>query len=326
VGEQTAIEWTDHTFNPWWGCQKISPACANCYAEGVGARFGGDDRLWGKGHAIRTFGDKHWNDPIRWDRKAAEAGVKARVFCGSMCDVFEALDDLDEHRARLWRLIEATPSLIWLLLTKRPEEVMARVPAHWSHRAGSGRGVCSCGINVLHGGVHEVGCRNGWPDNVWVGTTVEDQQRADERIPRLLRIPAPVRFLSCEPLLGPVDLTNVRRRLFRSGELDSVWDAMTGRFGFWSDDWHTHEFGAVSWVIAGGESGPKARPSHPDWFRALRDQCQDAGVPYFFKQWGQHVPTYRGSTDELIGMRKVAGKKAAGCLLDGVEHKAFPSR
>jgi len=286
MGEQTAIEWTDHTFNPWWGCQKISPACANCYAEGVGARFGGGERLWGRDHGIRTFGDEHWNDPIRWNRKAEKAGVSAKVFCGSMCDVFEARADLVAHRNRLWRLIGATPHLTWLLLTKRPELAQVKVPARW------------------------LPSWNGeWPSNVWIGTTVEDQQRADERIPHLLRIPAPVRFLSCEPLLGPVDLGYWLEILdncscgWRGEEQDhdecpecgGTLITTTGQEQ--SDRFHSGERYAtaqgerdvdgwepISWVIAGGESGPRSRPSHPEWFRSLRDQCTAAGVPFFLKQ------------------------------------------
>lgn len=227
MGENSAIEWTDHTFNPWWGCTKVSPACNNCYAEAFAKRTGND--VWGKGAARRFFGDKHWTEPVRWDAAAEKAGRSARVFCASMADVFEDHPELPPHRARLWALIERTPSLRWLLLTKRPENMRSMVPAFWN---------------------------NGWPTNVWAGTTVEDQRRADERLPFLLDVPAVVRFVSCEPLLGPVNLGN-----------------------------DLHQYG-VNWVIAGGESGPKHRNADPEWFRSLRRQCLQTGVPFLFKQCG----------------------------------------
>jgi len=254
MGERSAIEWTDHTFNPWAGCTKVSPACANCYAEkSPGSVFRGVK--WGPKAERVVSADSTWDNPIRWNRKAERDGTRPRVFCGSLCDVFEARDDLDEHRARLWRLIEETPNLCWLLLTKRPEEVLRRVPNFWLHDRPY---------------FDDPGETYGWPANVWIGCTVEDQQRADERIPHLLRIPAPVRFLSMEPLLGPVDLA--------SGYLADV-----SRFT-WSRQSRDPYDRGIQWVIAGGESGPRARPSHPDWFRSIRDQCEAVGVPFFFKQ------------------------------------------
>jgi len=257
MGKTTAIEWTDHTFSPWAGCHKVSPACKNCYAEkGPLASFKGI--AWGPDTPRRPMADSTWANPIRWNRAAEKAGVQRRVFCGSVCDVFEARGDLDERRARLWRLIEATPNLIWLLLTKRPEEVLRRVPVWWLEAEAEGAVPAPA----------PTACR--WPSNCWIGTTVEDQQRADERIPHLLRIPAPVRFLSMEPLLGPVDLA--------SGYLADV-----SRFT-WSRQSRDPYDRGIQWVIAGGESGPRARPSHPDWFRSIRDQCEAVGVPFFFKQ------------------------------------------
>ena len=242
MGTATAIEWTDHTFNPWAGCAKVSPACANCYAEkSPGSVFRGVK--WGPKAERVVSADSTWRQPLAWNRKAEREGTRPRVFCGSLCDVFEARDDLDKHRARLWRLIEATPNLTWLLLSKRPENVIDMVPRWWMPDVPA-----------------EVG--GGWPSNVWIGATVEDQQRADERIPHLLRIPAPVRFLSMEPLLSAVDL---------------AYTCFNGADSFGS-------MPGISWVISGGESGPRARPSNPDWFRSLRDQCRDAGVPYFLKQ------------------------------------------
>lgn len=258
----------------------MSPACNHCYAETFSKRLGKD--LWGKTSDRRFFGDKHWNGPLRWNRAAEAAGVPARVFCASMADVFEARPDLDEQRARLWRLIGETPWLRWQLLTKRPENVPAMVPEEWLTRAT-------------------------WPWHVWVGTTVEDQQRADERIPHLLAVPAAVRFLSCEPLLGPVDLSawmppgRARWRCsgcrrFYAGEHRETCPGC-GRVGFWSG---SHEGNGrpngqpLGWVIAGGESGAGYRPLDLDHARVLRDQCAAAGVPFFFKQVGGFTPTAGG--------------------------------
>lgn len=256
MGERTGIDWTDHTFNPWWGCTKIEgpngtgSACDNCYAERGAKRRG--HHVWGKDAPRRLLSDSYWGEPLKWERKAAagEPGPNTGrldhlVFCASYADVFEARDDLDEHRARLWKLIGETPHLTWLLLTKRPEQIPVRVPERW-----------------MLGG-------SNWPANVWVGTTVEDQARADLRIPRLARISAPVRFLSCEPLLGSIDLIR-----------------------------HVEY---VDWVIAGGESGPGHRPLELEHARSLRQQCAAWDVPFFFKQVGGQFPKSGG--DELDGER-----------------------
>jgi protein gp37 len=245
----STIEWTDYTFNPWWGCHRVSPACQHCYADTWAHRLGMD--LWGKNADRRFFGEKHWAEPLKWNARAERDGVRRRVFCASMADVFEDRADLDEHRRRLWRLITETPQLDWLLLTKRPDCIGRMVPWYWSWNGGE------------------------WPENVWVGTTVEDQQRAIERIPRLLAVPAPVRFLSCEPLLGPVDLDRMASivRTLREADPDTPFTRE------WPD-----------WVICGGESGHGARPLDPAWARSLQQQCEQGGVPFFFKQWGDWLP------------------------------------
>lgn len=277
MAEKTAIGWTDHTFNPWWGCVKISPACDSCYAERDAHRYGFADgggngpELWGPGSERRRLSEKAWAKPLRWDAAAAEAGRKALVFCASMADVFEARDDLDPERARLWELIEQTPNLIWLLLTKRPEQVLRRVPQRWIPGTEAGCEDPSCGEAPLD---------HAWPENVWIGTTVEDQARAELRIPRLLSIPAPVRFLSCEPLLGPVDLTHmdVEGRLE-----DAYWiNALSGR----NTDMGRpcRDAPSVGWVIIGGESGPGFRPMELEHARSLAAQARAAGVPVYFKQ------------------------------------------
>jgi protein gp37 len=232
MGKQTAIAWTDHTFNPWWGCEKVSPGCTNCYAEAFAKRTG--KATWGATSERRFFGEKHWREPLAWNEAARKAGERRRVFCASMADVFEARDDLVPHRRRLFDLIGATPHLDWQVLTKRPENVV--------------------------GMMREIGLAI--PPNVWLGTSVEDQARADERIPRLLAVGARLAFLSCEPLLGQVDLV-----LQTSGGLP------VNKHG-------------IDWVIGGGESGPRSRPCDVAWLRSLRDQCKDAGVPFFCKQLG----------------------------------------
>lgn len=280
MGAETAIGWTDHTFNPWWGCVRVSPGCNHCYAESFAKRTGND--VWGKSAERRRFGDKHWNEPVKWNRKAEQDGVRRRVFCASMADVFEDREDHQPDRERLWALIEDTPHLDWQLLTKRPENVLTMTPLDFFDRR----------------------------PNVWIGTTVEDQQRADERIPVLLDIPATVRFLSCEPLLGPVDLGLGEDH--RGHEQDHITTDVYPQCLDCSTedhvvDWTYIDGPQIDWVIVGGESGPKHRPLDLDWARSIRDQCAAAQVPFFFKQVGGRTP------------------KAGGDLLDGEQRVAFPT-
>lgn len=336
MGKNTSIEWTDHTFNPWWGCEKVSPGCAHCYADTFARRLGhGGTKppLWGPGSERRMFGDKHWAEPLAWDRAAAEAGTRARVFCASMADVFEDRPELAAPRARLFGLILATPNLDWLLLTKRPENAdrLWRAAHRHDYEEWAGDDAGQPGPT--------------WRPNVWLGTTVEDQRRAVERLPHLIAVPAAVRFLSCEPLLGPVDL---RRWLH---DPCNCWvPAMEGA-GQHSPKCRTFvEPWGIDWVIAGGESGHGARPMHPDWARLLRDQCADTQVPFLFKQWGDwadlghaHELVDKGMTYTTVKnsrvvnseggqgfhgtaprlMRRV-GKGVSGRQLDGREHDAFP--
>lgn len=175
MGQRSAIEWTDHTFNPWWGCTKVSPGCKHCYAETLSIRHGHD--VWGPGKSRRKFGDRHWQEPLNWNRQALKQNRRARVFCASMADVFEDNADLESERQRLWNLIAETQMLDWLLLTKRPENMLRFAP--WG---------------------------NPWPANVWAMVSVEDQEQAERRVPILLDVPAVVRGLSVEPLIAPVDL------------------------------------------------------------------------------------------------------------------------
>lgn len=250
MGKETEISWTDATFNPWWGCVKVSPGCQNCYALTLSKRFGHD--IWGpaKTTSRRLFGAKHWAEPMKWNDEAAKAGLRKRVFCASMADVYEDHPQVRDARSQLFNLIVNTPYLDWLLLTKRPENIVRMGPMAW---------------------------RLTPPENVWFGTSVENQEQADKRIPELLKVPAKVRFLSCEPLLGPVDL--------------SPWMVFEGQYE--KAEWMLAKWGAsqpLDWVICGGESGPGARPMWPEWATDLRDQCIAAGIPYHFKQWGEYEP------------------------------------
>jgi len=270
MAKNSKIEWTNHTFNPWWGCVKVSPACKHCYAEAWSRRVG--SAVWGINAERRFFGDKHWREPLKWEAEAKASGERRRVFCASMADVFEDRRDLDDSRQRLWGLISSTPTLDWLLLTKRPEAVSALVP--WKDQ---------------------------WPRNVWIGTTVEDQEWAEKRMPHLAALPAAVRFISAEPLLGPL---NLERWLGSS----------------------------LDWVITGGESGPKARPSSPKWFVDLLNQCMTADVEFHFKQWGDWAP---GDGISLAKARAIlapdgttmlrVGKKVAGRLLNGETWDGMPT-
>jgi protein gp37 len=257
MAENSAIEWTQHTFNPWWGCTKVSPGCDHCYAEVLDKRTGGAH--WGP-HAERRR-TKDWSGPIKWNRRCEKLGIRERVFCASMADVFDNAVPV-EWRSDLFDLIRQTPHLDWLLLTKRPQNIAKMLPPDWG---------------------------NGWP-NVWLGTTVENQAEAERRILHLLSIPARVRFLSCEPMLGPIS--------FRWAKWDT-WRDETGNPRPVVDEYDG--FRMLDWVICGGETGPGARPMHPDWARDLRDQCRSSGVSFFMKQmWGQTKRSMPVIPDDLL--------------------------
>lgn len=240
MAEDSKIQWTDHTFNPWVGCSKISPGCDHCYAESWAKRTGKPE-LW-SGERRRTTA-ANWRLPLKWDKAAEAEGARKKVFCASLADVFDNQVP-HEWRADLWELIARTPNLDWLLLTKRPQnikEMLYTAPQYarpW---------------NV----------RFPWP-NVWIGTTVENQEEADRRIPLLLEVPAVVRFLSCEPLIDAVTIFDM------DGPIDVP-------FGTRSP---------LHWVIVGGESGPGARPFSVDWAREIIDQCIVVGADVFVKQVG----------------------------------------
>jgi protein gp37 len=300
---KTKIEWTHqrnpdgtvmpgYTFNPWVGCQKVSAGCQHCYAETLmDTRFG--KVQWGPaGTRVRTS-DANWRKPLAWNRKAEREGRRYRVFCASLADVFEDREEVAPWRADLFKLIASTKSLDWLLLTKRPENIEKHL-----------RAITTPGGTLNAWGLLE----SGYFSNVWMGTSVENQEAADKRIPELLKVPAAVRFLSMEPLLGPVDLTRME------GDLNLTRDyrhfnALTGKGVKWlnatvasSGPYHPTSLG-IQWVIVGGESGQQARVMHPEWARSLRDQCVAAGVPFFFKQWGT-VATKAGYSDRWLDRRE----------------------
>lgn len=330
MGANSKIGWTDHTFNPWIGCSKVSAGCANCYAE---REFGRKPRwanCWGPGKERLRTSDANWKLPLKWDREAAEAGVRRRVFCGSLCDVFEDREDLEVMQMRVLCLTINTPHLDWLFLTKRPASAkkimndfyicVARLAKERS--GGKIDHVPDTWLEINAAKITHHKC-----PNVWIGVSVEDQATADERIPALLSIPAALHFFSAEPLLGPLIIDQY---------LGDNYSSLHGGFG-----------PGLKWGICGGESGPQARPMHPDWARGLRDQCQGAGVPFYFKQWGEWAQVYDRDIDDpdwgrcdvikretpngrwmsitgghgfhndrVIRVDRV-GKKAAGRLLDG---------
>lgn len=276
MGQNSTIEWTHHTFNPWWGCTKVSPGCTHCYAETLSNRYGHD--IWGPRKDRRVFGEQHWREPLKWNKQAEQQGQRMRVFCASMADAFEDNPSVEKEREKLWAVIEETPMLDWLMLTKRPENMSRFAP--WKDK---------------------------WPVNIWAMTSVESQEQAEKRIPILAEVPAVIRGLSVEPLLGAVDLS------------------------IWLKD--------LNWVIVGGESGVKARPMNPKWALDVRDQCISANVPFFFKQWGEWMPieselsdfekeqriyTFSNDNGEVSYRMKRTGKKASGRALDGETWTQFP--
>jgi len=325
MSENSKIEWTDHTFNPWEGCQKAGSGCDHCYAEARNARFAGGTAInWGPGAPRRRTSPANWRKPLQWnaahDEFFAAHARRQRVFCASLADVFDNAVD-HQWRADLFDLIEKTSNLDWLLLTKRIGNVMSMVSEAAQYQFD-----LEC---IEKPRLH---------DNVWIGATVVNQEEADRDIPKLVGVPARVRFLSIEPMLGPVDLASIPWGGVRTSMLQG---------------WNAPEHG-IHWVIVGGESGPDARPMHPDWARDLRDQCANAGVPFLFKQWGEWAPgencggsmkrtervadwwggEWKFSTltpgasvgmtydDEPTVYR--VGKKTAGRQLDGRTHDEFP--
>jgi protein gp37 len=348
MGRETGISWTDSTWNPIRGCSRVSEGCRHCYAETVANRFcrpgspydgvvqiDANGKGTGKWNGQIKFVEKHLLDPLRWKKPS-------RIFVNSMSDLFHE-NCTDEMRDQIFAVMALCPQHTFQVLTKRPERMLAYLSGHGnSHRRNIP--VYNAAVEICAGdfsrmsqemGRHRSSGEGWWPlPNVHLGVSVESQATADERIPLLLQTPAAVRFISAEPLLGPIT--------FRWAKWDS-WGPLhphfetaecierDGRLIRRITDEHDG-LRMLDWVIVGGESGPGARPMHPDWARSLRDQCKAAGVPFFFKQWGEWLPPmtdgayldgsqHLNCSDESVRV----GTKAAGCLLDGVEHHEFPA-
>lgn len=335
MGDKSAIEWTDATWNPIVGCSIVSPGCTNCYAmrtagartkhtakyEGLtkpskaGPIWTGEVRLW----------EKTLTEPLRWREPRM-------VFVNSMGDLFHE-DVLDEWIDKVFAVMALAPQHTFQVLTKRAKRMRDYVSTLAEHPGD--RSALFAGAGLISRQVRRPALAAGpvpdWPlPNVWLGVSAERQKEADERIPELLATPAAVRFVSAEPLLGPVDLGAAWHGESALGSEcwgDCAWcqnghpplhncmrgqgDPEKGRSG-------------LDWVIVGGESGAGARPMHPDWARSLREQCQAAGVPFFFKQWGEFAPLSTFSLAEDDGEVYRCGKRAAGRLLDGREWNEMP--
>lgn len=312
MAENSKIEWTDASWNPvvaidndtgkvGWHCEKVSPGCANCYAERMNMR-----NLPNRGTGLpytRSSRDKVTIEihektliqPLKWRKPR-------KVFVGSQTDLFapfvpfELIDQVfavmvTGDRNTYQVLTKRPDRMSEYFETRRPDRDIDTLPPQWLHWCNDVQDETGRNLTTRYGRKDRFG-RRFWPlDNIWLGCSVENQEQAEARIHHLLRCPAAVRFLSCEPLLGPVDLTRIK-----VGEWDC--DALAGQW--WREMWSgspdeppecQHESGpGIDWVIVGGESGPDARPMHPDWARSIRDQCQASGVPFFFKQWGEFLP------------------------------------
>ncbi len=339
MADKTKIEWSDASWNPTRGCSRVSPGCKGCYAERVAMRFSGPGQPY-EGLVRMINGAPTWTGEMRLAENMLELPLtwkKGRmVFVDSMSDLFHVGVPF-EYVDRVFAMMAMCPQHRFQVLTKRPERMLEYITSRTAqriHEAAKGQlGYDNPKRRAI----------NDWPlPNVWLGVSAEDQITANERVPLLLATPAAVRWVSAEPLLGNVSLTRIK--------IGQGWyDALSG----WRDncpDWGGRE-NLLNWVVAGGESGPKARPSHPDWYRSLRDQCAAAGVPFLFKQWGEWAPgevypiaegardgapgtiepvndraAFAGLRDRRQGLwLGRVGKKAAGRLLDGVEHNGFPA-
>lgn len=246
MAENSKIAWTDHTFNPWMGCQKVSAGCKHCYADTLTSGRMGLDVFGAKGKRQRTKGP--WTKAPKWNREAEAAGIPAKVFCASLADVFEDAPGPNEWRADVWALVRETPWLDWQLLTKRPENIAAMLPADWGE---------------------------GYP-NVWLGTSIEDRRVVD-RARVLAAVPAIVHFISYEPAIGPV---------FALGTSDADWGNLwpTVDGGTEVTDDPELNLDGIEWLICGGESGPGYRAMDLQWAHDARHRCELAGVAFFFKQ------------------------------------------
>jgi protein gp37 len=350
MGTKTGIEWTDATWNPIIGCSRVSEGCRNCYAEGIAGRFGQGKPTVYSGLTQIVNGRAVWTGKIAETKQLLQPlswRQPKRVFVNSMSDLFHE-NVTDEQRDKIFAVMALCPQHTFQVLTKRPERMLAYLTYHFEVGHPGPRECVFGMVQQMPGYDREhpkwirlaANAFNVRPlPNVWLGVSIENQAAADERIPLLLKTPAAVRFISAEPLLGPVDLTRIKWEKIgvikqdyeRLGveaptEMWSTNDALESRP---ADEWNKAKIG-LDWVICGGESGAHARTMHPDWARSLRDQCHAAGVPFFFKQWGEWAPTTDPEIAKARGMIRLedcmsyVGKKAAGALLDGREWKQFP--
>lgn len=312
MAENSKIEWTDHTFNPWWGCMKVGPGCDHCYAETLDKRTGGEH--WGAGAPRRRTSEKNWNLMRRLNEKAQKSGIYPKVFCASMADVFDN-EVPEQWRIDLFELIRECQHLNWMLLTKRIGNVTKMLP------------------DVFDRGDYS---------HVGIMATVVNQEEADRDIPKLMRLKKEQNLswigLSCEPLLGPIHLGYLG---WPGGETRPR-DGYNALIGIRYENGDIAErLPKIDWVICGGESGAHARPMHPRWAAGLRDQCDAAQVPFFFKQWGEwspygnaHLPGAKGRSvaEQMRNLRALdkdttmtrCGKKIAGRELDSKIYSEFP--
>lgn len=342
---ETKIQWCDHTFNPWRGCTKVAAGCTNCYADAQAKRNPGVLGIWGDDGTRVVASESMWQQPIKWDAAAAGDGVRRRVFCASLADVFEdwrgpmvSHDEgrlfvnpdgdwmltefevrrppfgsrfvtMQDVRQRLFRLIDKTPHLDWLLLTKRPENIRRMWQTYFPG-----------GYIPEAGAMNQEGPRH----NVWLITSVANQADADRNIPHLLKCRdlSPVLGVSAEPLVGPVDFTTIA--IPRDDDpkyVDMYLDSLKGRFPY-RPELSNH---GLDWVIVGGESGPRARPCHVEWIWSIVLSCRAAGVPCFVKQLGSHCVTSNvNMLDWPPGVRfvetnQVKGAAAARVMLDDLK-------
>lgn len=362
MADKTGIEWTEATWNPVVGCSVVSPGCTNCYAMSQAARI---QRMTPGSHYLGTTKptkagpvwtgtmklapDHIITQPLRWRKPRT-------IFVNSMSDLFHE-NAPDEWIDRVFAVMALCPQHTFQVLTKRPgrmrqyieglgnSDLIEKLRRAWRRNAVADAMFDYAGSTGAKGQrLFPTQDDPKWPlASVWLGVSAEDQKRADERIPDLLDTPAAVRFISAEPLLGPIDLGKVEakaRGVLAEGTFSypKRIDALTGCTGHYFGDPqgdHTlnidsHRLPRLDWVITGGESGPKARPAHPQWFRDIRDQCAAAGVAHFHKQNGEWV-----SVSEVEGegehyrfpdgatVRRV-GKKLAGATIDGREHRGMP--
>jgi protein gp37 len=307
MSEETKIEWAHATFNPWIGCTKVSPGCSSCYAENTTRarvlRKRGHE-TWGRGAQRSRTSETTWKQPLRWNLIAG-CGQAADNYFGrkpQQFRVFPSLCDwLDGEVPIEWfldflEIIEYTPNLNWLLLTKRPEAFQSRLVEAIRYNENNG------GSDSHHDWLLDWADGNHAPENVWIGTSVEDQKRADERIPALLQIPARVHFLSVEPLLEVVDL----KLNARNYEVNAHGPSCGSPY--------------IAWVVAGGESGPQARPCHIDWIRSVVDQCARSGTKCFVKQLGSLCVTDEAVPDGWPAGTELTLAKDAPAVVE-LKHK-----